>query len=231
MSVGNFDNVVHIWRSCLEGSTADLEQAAATLSDDEIERAQRYKFSRDRRRFVAARAFLRKTLGGYLAAPPSELEFAYGRYGKPELLASHNEATLEFNLSHSGELALLAVTTDRRVGIDVERIDEKTDVKAIALRFFSTAENTALDKIPAEDRDFSIYCGWTRKEAFLKAIGCGLARPLDKFDVSLSSAPRLLRVGDDEEASSKWTLCHLDPALGYVAALAVEGRGVQVVWR
>lgn len=228
--VQNLDKEVHIWRSALDLSPAALDAAMVLLADDEVERARRYKFARDRRRFVAARAFLRRTLAGCLSAAPEQLRFAYGRFGKPELLRGPHADTVEFNLSHTGDLALLAVTRNRRVGIDVESVRHLSDFQAVASRFFSERENAALKEIPAAGRDFGFYCCWTRKEAFLKALGEGLACPLDSFDVSLDVAPRLLRVGDDTEAASKWTLCHLEPGGAYVAALAIEGRGVEVVW-
>ena len=229
--VGNLDHEVHIWRSFLDLSPAALEQAIALLADDEVERARRYKFARDRRRFVAARAFLRRTLAEYLSVAPSRLTFAYGRFGKPELLPGANTETVEFNLSHAADLALLAITRGRRVGIDVERVDQSLDFQTIALRFFSEHEKAALDEMPDEARERGFYCCWTRKEAFLKALGDGLTYPLDSFDVSLDWVPRLLRVRNDTKLASKWMLYHLDPKPGYAAALAVEGRGVQVVWR
>jgi 4'-phosphopantetheinyl transferase len=230
--VGNLANEVHIWKSSLDLSPEALEQAIAVLAEDEIERARRYKFARDRRRFVAARAFLRRTLAGYVSATPRELIFAYGRSGKPELPPVSNGETVAFNLSHAGDLALLAVTRDRRVGVDVEYIDELPDLHAVASRFFSARENAALNEFPANSRVVGFYRCWTRKEAFLKALGDGLAHPLDAFDVSLDmAAPRLLRVRDDPDAGTHWQLYHLDPEQGYLGAMALEGGRAAVVWR
>jgi len=228
----NLDNEVHVWRSALDWSPATLDEAMALLADDEVARARRYQFPRDRRRFVAARAFLRRTLAGYLAADPAQLTFTYGEFGKPELLLPGLATrTVEFNLSHAGDLALLAITRGRRVGVDVERVEHLPDLPAVAQRFFSSRENAALNEIPAAQKVFGFYCCWTRKEAFLKALGDGLAHALDAFDVSLDDAPRVLRVHDDPDAGSKWTLCHLDPEPGYVAALALEGHSCQVIWQ
>lgn len=229
--VGNLDNEVHIWRCSLDLSPAALEQAMAVLADDEVKRVRRYKFARDRRRFVAARAFLRRTLAEYLSAAPSRLAFTYGKFGKPELPPGSGTETVEFNLSHADDLALLAITRGRKVGIDVERIDQSLDLQTIALRFFSEREKAALDEIPGEEWGSGFFRCWTRKEAFLKAVGDGLACPLDSFDVSLDLKPRLLRVRDDTEAASKWRLYHLNLEPSYVAALAIEGGGLQVVWR
>jgi 4'-phosphopantetheinyl transferase len=225
------DGEVHIWRSWLDLSPAAIEKATGLLADDEVARARRYRFTRDRGRFVAARAFLRRTLAGYLSTAPARLAFSYGRFGRPELVPSPGDETVSFNLSHSGDMALLAITCERRVGIDIERLEHRADLPAVAAHFFSARENAALNDIPAEGRDLAFYRCWTRKEAFLKALGDGLAYPLDAFDVSLDLAPRLLRIGNSSEAPSQWTLHHLEPALGYVAALAIDGRGVDVVWR
>lgn len=202
------------------------------LADDEIERARRYKFPRDRRRFVAARAFSRKTLAKYLSVSPLELSFVYGAFGKPGLSPRPDGTRVEFNLSHSGDMAILAVTGGPHVGIDVEQVIPMQDLQGMASRFFSAYENAILSEVPLHIRDFAFYCCWTRKEAFLKALGHGLAHPLDSFDVSLDERrPRLVAVRGDGEAPSTWTLAHLCPAAGYVAALAVKGQRARVVWR
>jgi 4'-phosphopantetheinyl transferase len=139
---------------------------------------------------------------------------------------------IEFNLSHSGDVALLAVTRGPAVGVDVEQVILVSGLQPMASRFFSAYENAALSEVPPDTRDFAFYCCWTRKEAFLKAVGHGLAHPLDSFDVSLDEKrPRLVAVRGDRETPSKWTLFHLCPAPGYVAALAVEGSGARLVWR
>jgi 4'-phosphopantetheinyl transferase len=221
-----------VWWCALDLPPTSAGDAYAVLADDEIDRAQRYKFTRDRKRFVAARSFLRRTLAQYLSLRPCELSFVYGPFGKPRLLTQPGRAAVEFNLSHSGDIALLAITRGPAVGVDVEQVLQVSDLQAMARRFFSACENAALNEIPPDLRPFAFYCCWTRKEAFLKALGHGLAYPLDSFDVSLDERhPRLLAIRGDRPATSKWTLFHLHPARGYVAALAVEANHARLVWR
>ncbi len=149
---------VHLWSCSLDLPAASFDEAHALLCDDEIERARRYKFARDRRRFVAGRAFLRRTLAEHLSVNPRELDFVYGPFGKPELLPHRTGKTAEFNLSHSGDVAILAVTEGLSVGIDVERVAPLPEWRGIALRFFSTYENAALSMVAAEARDVAFYC-------------------------------------------------------------------------
>ena len=232
MTGANLATEVHLWRCSLDHARASLDEAYAVLADDELERARRYKFTRDRRRFVAARSFLRSTLAEYLSVSARELSFVYGAFGKPGLSPRPDGARVEFNLSHSGDLAVLAVTRGPAVGVDVEQVIEVSELQGMASRFFSAHENAALKELPADTQNFAFYCCWTRKEAFLKALGHGLALPLDSFDVSLDvRRPRLIGVRNDPEAPSEWTLVHLCPAPGYVAALAVKENAVRAVWR
>ena len=216
----------------LDLPAASLHEAYAVLSPDEVERARRFKFERHRGRFVAARAFLRRTLAQYLSVSPRELAFVYGPFGKPGLSARWAGERLEFNLSHSGDLAILAITRGPAVGVDVEQILHVRDLQSIAARFFSAHEIAALNAVPPETRDFAFYRCWTRKEAFLKALGSGLAHPLDSFDVSLDeTSPRVLSIRDGSESPSDWTLHHLCPRPGYVGTLAVRGDDVRVAWQ
>jgi 4'-phosphopantetheinyl transferase len=129
-------------------------------------------------------------------------------------------------------VAILAVTRGLTVGIDVEQVVPVPEWRRVASRFFSAYENAALTRVAADARELAFYCCWTRKEAFLKALGSGLAHPLDSFDVSLDeSRPRLVALRGDLGAGSAWTLYHLCPVQGYVATLAVEGDGAQLIWR
>ncbi|MGH9472935.1 MAG: 4'-phosphopantetheinyl transferase family protein [Terriglobales bacterium] len=207
---------VHLWRIAL-----DAPANAGEISAEERERAARLRFERDWRRFVAAHAALRRILGGYLGVPAAAVEFAYGRHGKPSLAG---RAALHFNLSHSEELALLAVTEIGAVGVDVER--ERTIELEIADRYFAAGEVAALRALPADERQAAFFRCWTRKEAYLKARGEGVLLPLDGFEVSLArDQPRLARVMADAEEAARWQIAHLEPAPGYVAALAMRATG------
>jgi 4'-phosphopantetheinyl transferase len=220
-------NEVQVWCTSLDRPPDYVSQLAQTLTGDERERASRFKFERHRRRFIVGRGVLRLLLGRYLGLEPGSVRFKYGRQGKPELADS--TAPLKFNLSHSEELALYAVTYNQEVGIDLEAIRPLDDLEGIAQRFFSAAENTALATLPPALKQIGFFNCWTRKEAYIKAIGDGLMYPLDQFDVSLlpGEPARLLRIQKDPQALNRWSLHHLAPAPGYVGALAVAGLG----WR
>lgn len=223
---------VHLWRCSLDLPSASLEDAHAVLSPDEIDRARRYRFTRDRQRFVAARSFLRRTLAEYLSIGPREISFVYEPFGKPRLSHDVMDEIVEFNLSHSGGLAVLAVTRGVAVGVDVEQVLHVSEWRGIASRFFSAYENATLSRAGLETRDVAFYRCWTRKEAFLKALGSGLAHSLDSFDVSLDeSEPKLVSVRGDPAALSKWSLYDLCPLPGYVGALAIERHAVRLRWQ
>lgn len=219
---------VHVWAARLD----DLPEAdlLVQLSVDERERARRFAFERDRRHFTSARGFLRILLGRYLGRDPSTLRFAVGPRGKPFLSGSEGP---RFNLSHSGGLALLAFAVDRELGIDVERERPMPDAEDIARRYFSQREQEEILRLPREERGSAFFRCWTRKEAFIKATGDGLARPLDEFDVTLSPGEpaRLLRVDGEPGAAHRFWLEDLRPAAGFAGALAVAGRPERVVRR
>jgi 4'-phosphopantetheinyl transferase len=215
---------VHVWLLSL-GQDPGPADAAGTLSPDERERARRFYFDRDRRRFVACRAALREILSAYTGRPAPDLRFRYGHHGKPSLESPED---VRFNVSHSDALAVYAVARGREVGVDVERIRPLSEADRLAERFFSQPEVTDLRAVPSESRLESFFTCWTRKEAYVKARGEGLGHPLDAFAVSLGrDAPARLRAvgGRDEEEIARWSLVGLAPPPGYVAALAVEGHG------
>jgi len=216
---------VHVWRARLDWPAASARSLEPILSADERERVRRFHFERDRRRSLISRALLRTLLGRYLEMPPETLAFSYSPYGKPSLAAL--DTPLRFNVSHSGELLLIAVTVERALGVDVEEIRPDTSVIEIAERFFSENERRSLAGVPqALQRDAFFDC-WTRKEAYIKAKGDGLSLPLDQFDVAFGPgrAARLLATRPDRTEAARWRLQELDVADGYKAALAVEGSG------
>jgi 4'-phosphopantetheinyl transferase len=208
---------------------ADVREAGGgVLSEDELVRADRFRFEKDRRRFVAARSALRQVLGRYLRCSPGEVGFSYQPTGKPQLAPEFRESRVQFNLSHSGEFALIAVTLDRRIGVDIEVINAERAWEDVAERFFSAAENRILRALPAGERELAFFQCWTRKEAYVKAVGAGLALPLSSFDVAfgVGVAPAVLRIGDSVEEAEGWSLFDVECPVGYVGAVAVEGRGL-----
>jgi len=210
-----------------------MHRLAQTLSGDEMARAERFRFEGDRRRFIVSRGVLRAILGQYLGIEPSHLNFSYGQHGKPSLAAGFGGDALRFNLAHSHELALYAFTRGREVGVDLERVRPLPDAGEIAARFFSRRENAELEGIPDCRKLEAFFTYWTCKEAYIKATGDGLARNLDQVEVSLAPGPaRLLSVGGALEEAARWSLLAMNPASGYVAAVAFEGHRCQLgLWQ
>jgi 4'-phosphopantetheinyl transferase len=217
---------VHVWRLSLDCEPAALLAFRDILSDDERVRADRFHFSRHRDHFTAGRGQLRTLLGRYLGRDPAGLCFQYNLQGKPSLPNPEGQA-LRFNLAHSHGLALLALSRQREVGIDVERVRPEVACEDLAGRYFSPREVAALRSLPAELRRLAFFHCWTRKEAYIKAIGKGLSLPLDSFDVSVMADEAALLEARHEDEGRRWSLCALEVPDGFVGALAVEGEG----WR
>lgn len=211
-------------------------ELAQCLSDGERIRAGRFAFERDRRRFIVGRARLRHLLASRLDVQADAVEFDYGSRGKPRLSRSFADADLRFNVSHCDGLAVYAFSTGREVGIDVEAVRELRDADAIAARFFSPRENRAYLALDSCSRPLGFFNCWTRKEAFIKALGDGLYYPLARFDVTLApdEPVRIIGVGDTPGNKCGWHLESLQPGPGLVAAVVVESRrlnaGVSPEW-
>jgi 4'-phosphopantetheinyl transferase len=203
---------VHVWRVPLDLPL--LSNLSAALDADEQARAARFRFDTHRTRFTAGRAILRHLLARYLEIRPHEVVFRYSAHGKPSLDGSAAESGLRFNFSNAGGMGLAAFVLDREVGVDLEEIKPVTDFAGIAERFFSPAENRALLALSAEARDAAFFTCWTRKEAYIKAVGEGLSIPLDSFDVTLAPGdpPRLLATRAEPGGSVRWSLHELHPA-------------------
>ncbi len=224
------DNEVHVWRAPLELPLSQVQELRGILTDDELDRANRFSFEIDRQRFIAARGALRSILSRYTSIYPGHLRFHYHQYGKLFLAPEFSDDLLNFNLSHSGSMALYAVTRNMEIGVDIERVRSDFEYEEIAERFFSANEAAILRTIPVEKKLEAFYNCWTRKEAYIKAHGKGLSLPLDSFDVAFAPwEPSISLITRDEpQESSHWTLLDLKPGLGYVGALAVRGRGCKL---
>lgn len=223
-------NQVHVWRATLDQPPERLLQLKKWLSEDELERADRFHFQHDRDHFIAARGGLRDILSRYLVLGASDLNFLYSPYGKPQLVDEINDLGLHFNVSHSHGLALFALTRGRQVGVDVEFMRADLADEGIARRFFSTREVRALLSLPVEVRSQAFFTCWTRKEAYIKAVGEGLSMPLDRFDVTLvpGEPAQLLETRPDQSEAQQWQLFGLDPGDGYIAAVAVRAQKLQL---
>lgn len=212
---------VHVWRISLSAESAHLIQLRSVLSEAEKARAQRFRTPQLHDRFIAAHAALRHILAQYTQQTASELQFSFSPYGKPSLIS---ETGLAFSLSHSEAWALCAVTLRRAVGVDIEFVRALPDMEALARRFFSIREQTMFFTLADADKPLGFYRCWTRKEAFIKALGTGLAHPLDSFDVSLRPDEEARFIEIRTPTDAPWSLIHLEPAPGYVGAVAVEGE-------
>lgn len=213
--------------------TGDLDAQPAhgsALSDDECERAARFRFDRDRRRFVAGRSALRSLIASYLDIAPAGVTFGYGPQGKPFVPGS----TLSFNVSHSGGCAVYAFGSRVELGVDVELLDHARYDDGVAERFFSPHEVSTLQGLSQAERPGAFLRCWTRKEAFIKARGEGLSLPLHEFDVAFApdARPQILRTAWSAHEPAEWTLRDISEFCpGAVAALAVRSEEADAIFK
>jgi 4'-phosphopantetheinyl transferase len=223
------DDEVHVWLARIGLPAKHILMLANILSREEQQKAERFHFQVDRERHVVGRALVRIAIGRLLDRRPDNLDFRYNDFGKPCLADDVNERGLQFNVSHSGELILVALSANRRIGVDVERVRKDLNIDGIAERFFSSREQADLAALPVDLRHDAFFRCWSQKEAFIKARGEGLSLPLDSFDVTLrpTEPPALLETRPDPVEASRWVIRNLDVGPDHKAALAVEGAG----WR
>ena len=216
---------VHVWRANLEEAVPILDHLGKLLSAKERNRAQRFHRKRDAAFFLARRGVQRLILARYVGIAPSDLRFARGKHGKPELVTQRNEALVCFNASHSDGVALYAVACEREVGVDVERCHRKSETEQIASRYFTSRESQKLLAIPTEYRNEAFYACWTRKEAYMKAKGLGLRLGLDQFEVGFAPGEpaALLSSSEGPEEIERWSMKELYPSDGYLGAVCAAG--------
>jgi 4'-phosphopantetheinyl transferase len=212
------ENEVHIWLVQTNDEGVSLEDSEDLLSSVEQDQASKFKFEADRRRYVAAHAALRSIVSIYVNSPARELQFASGPYGKPKLAPIHDRKKIAFNLSHSHEVALIAVTQGQEIGVDVEWVRENFAFDEVAQRFFTTREVAALHALPLHLQREAFYKCWTSKEAFLKAKGTGLSGQLDEVEIVLIED--VVRV---KGTIPNFSLLEITADGGYTAALVVSG--------
>lgn len=217
------DGTVDVWELDLAVPADRLPGLRSLLVQEERARADRFRFERHRRRHIITWSAVRRLLGAYVGRDPATLELAYGHQGKPSLA---DDPSLEFNLSHSHDLALFAVGRGGALGIDVESVRALPKADEIARRFFSRRELEAYRAQPAAERPRAFFACWTRKEALVKALGEGLFLSLDRFDVSLArdEPARIVAIESSEEKARGWSLWSIEPRAGFIGALATPWK-------
>ncbi len=217
--------VVHIWAICLDQPKDVNQHLRGLLDSAERTRADRFFFERDRRRYTVCRGVVRLLLSRYCSRAPESIEFHYGDRGKPALRTMTGEpAEIRFNVSHAQSLGVCAVVSAAEVGVDIEWTGRTVEFESLAHRFFSPDEADEMRSEPRACQRMAFFSGWTRKEAYIKAIGDGLSCPLDAFSVTLRPGDpvRMRSIGGDPIEAARWTLQAFVPAPGYVGALAVR---------
>jgi 4'-phosphopantetheinyl transferase len=211
---------VHVWLVRADDAALCMACCENLLATAERDRAARFKFEKDRRLYTVAHAALRSILAGYLNVAPGDLEFEIGQRGKPRLAPTFSNDSLQFNLSHSSEVALIAVTREREIGVDVEHVKKEFAFAEVAERYFTTREVSAIRALPQDLQRRAFYQCWTSKEAFLKAKGVGLSGELDEVEILLDGQDSVRVKG----TLAGWCLSELSPCDGYVGAVALEGE-------
>lgn len=213
---------IHIWQFPTVIPEPELSAFSELLSREERDRASRFHFEKDARRFIIVRATLRSILVGLTHVPAREVSFLYSEHGKPSL--KDPSTNVQFSVSHSGDLAMIAVALGHQVGADIEVVREDIEIEKLAARFFSGLECHDLLALPQEQRLEAFFRYWTCKESFLKAQGIGLSRGLGSFDVGLGPrGAHLAATRPDPAEADLWSLHEVESSSGYAAAVAVEG--------
>jgi len=216
---------VHVWRAFLDNYASRLADLRSSLSEDERSRAGRFHFARDQVHFTVGRGFLRSIVARYLRQEPAQLRFGYGLNGKPFLATPLGNRSLQFNLSHSHGIALLALAFGQELGVDLEQVRPIRDAEQIAKSYYTPREHALLRELSGPRKEEAFFKCWTCKEAYLKATGTGISESLDKVEVSLvpGEPARVLTIAGDAKAASAWQLEELNPAPGFVGAVAWQG--------
>jgi 4'-phosphopantetheinyl transferase len=224
------DGVAHACIVPLDADPQTVRHMYAVLSPEERVRAARFAFDRDRRTFVMSHGILRRLLGAVCQTEPAALRFRHARKGKPFLVDAPDG--IQFNLSHCERFCLVGIGRGAAIGVDVEQMREMDDMLQLVRQCFSAAERRQFEALPTWDRCRAFFNGWTRKEAFIKAVGDGLSYPLERFDVTLGPGgpARLLAIDGSTTAAAMWTLETRDAASDVVAAIAVAAPAVTVRW-
>jgi 4'-phosphopantetheinyl transferase len=219
-------NEIHVWQIDIETQLQNLKTYCSYLSNTEEDRASKFRFESHKNNYIIRTGILRLLLANYMTCQPNEIEFKLGKFGKPELENSKQK----FNLSHSKNKSLIAISQNKEIGIDIEFIDASIEAKTIATHFFSKDEIKQLYTLNDEKLAQGFFNIWTKKEAFIKAVGTGLTYPLDAFDVSLNTLKKkaLIRIKSSTKEAQKWNLFSIKTFNDYAGAIAYKGTEKQI---
>jgi len=218
---------VHIYYVSISSVENQIPILKNYLTDEEEKKIMKFIFEKDRKCHMISRSVLKDILSRYLSIKAEDVIFTYNDYGKPFLGNKINNAEINFNLSHSGDMIIYAFSTGRSIGVDVQEIRNMDSTDDIFKRYFSDYENSIFDTLPVELKTGAFYSCWTRKEAYVKAHGSGLSFPLDKFSVSFLPGKDAELLHDEFNDVSGWTLKEIFSSPDYTAALAVEGNNIK----
>ena len=222
------DNEVHIYFASVNLARPYIDDLRKNLIDEEKQKALKFVFEKDRVRYTIARGILREILGQYLSAVPNEISFSSNKYGKLSIDRKYHQSNLNFNLSHSGDMIVYGIINDRQIGIDVENIRPNDSSRNIINRFCSGHEKDEFNMLPERIKERAFFTCWTRKEAYIKALGLGLYYPLEHFSVSLTPGKRAKLTYDKNYDVSKWSLEEFISTDQYIGAVAVEGKDLDI---
>ncbi|GBF81467.1 4-phosphopantetheinyl transferase [Aphanothece sacrum FPU1] len=208
----------------MESSDQEIKTLFNILNEEEQTKAKRFVLAQHQRRFIVARTTLKIILSNYLKIAPNQIKFEYSSRGKPTLIKDINPNKLEFNVSHSEELALYGITRDRLIGVDVEYNSPIPDAEQLAKRFFCPQEYEIIRPLTSPEKEQTFFQLWTAKEAYLKATGEGISGGLDQIFVSLKTKPKFLALPHSGKPLTDWTLFTLTPQTGYLASVVVQGN-------
>jgi len=211
---------VDIWKICLKASDSQLSDYWQILSTEEKDRALQFYFKKETNAFIVSRAMLKTLCANYLYLKPQEIQLSYGEFGKPYLKASN----LDFNISHSAGQALMAFTSGSEIGIDIEKLNPDIEIEKLVKRFFSINEAKTVLALERSQRVTAFFKCWTRKEAFIKAVGKGLSFPLDQFDVTIHEEVKFLSINGDENLAEEWSLVSFAPEKNFTAAFSMKNK-------
>ena len=219
---------VDIWLCDLKQLSSDINNFYSILSEDERERTDKLKVEDKKQQYIITRGALRQRLGLLTKIDPQDFIFDYLEHGKPVLANNPQFADMTFNVSHSHDLALIAITQEQNIGIDIEKINRELKHDELVSRFFSKVEQTEFQTIPEANRAKAFCACWSRKEAFIKAIGDGVSYGLDTFDVTVDPENQTPEINLHKPSEDTWSALNLPINDEYMACLVSDGGSLSV---